>query len=165
MPKSQRPIRIEGDTAFIQLTKGYTTAIDVADVALAEGRNWCSLIAPHTVYAQGKINNKTVFLHRLLLGFPSGLDVDHIDGDGLNNRRSNLREATRSQNLRNQRVSKDSASGLKGITWYPDRAKWGARIKVDGRRLWLGLYETPESAHAAYVAASAEHHAEFGRSA
>lgn len=85
-----------------------------------------------------------VYLHRWLLDAPDGMDVDHIDGNALNNQRANLRLCTRSENLGNQRRSKNNTSGYKGVRRLAGR--WGAFV----RQQFLGLYDTPEEAARAY---------------
>lgn len=90
-------------------------------------------------------------------------DIDHIDGDRLNNRISNLREATRSQNLANMRPSSKSKSGLKGAAWNARKQRWMARIKVEGCEHFLGYFKTPEEAHAAYAEAAIRLRGTFAR--
>lgn len=85
--------------------------------------------------------------------------TDHIDGNGLNNVRDNLRLATRSQNLGNSRLSIRNKFGLKGVSAFRDGFMAG--ITVNKQRIYLGVYETPELAHAAYVVAAKEHFGEF----
>ena len=92
--------------------------------------------------------------------WPDG-DVDHIDGNRLNNRIANLRLATRSQNLANARKSNRNTSGLKGVSWNKKSQRWMAQICADNHRLYLGLFDTPEEAHAAYLAAAHEHFGTF----
>jgi hypothetical protein len=165
--KKVRPIRIDGDIAYVTLTKGYVAVIDAADVPLVEGRNWGARLDKNTVYARRTDTSgpapRTVLLHRMLLGEPKGFQVDHKDGDGLNNRRSNLRVATNQQNASNARLSRLNTSGFKGVSWHKQRRKWYARIRKDGRSVHLGMHHTPEDAHAAYAAASADLHGPFGR--
>lgn len=94
MSKAIRPVRIEGDVAYVPLTKSYTAVIDAADADLVGQWNWIAQVRPHAVYAfrttERDANGKqhTVFLHRLLMGFPASR-VDHADCDALNNRRKN----------------------------------------------------------------------------
>lgn len=156
--KKVRPIRIEGDVAYVPLTRGYEAVIDAADVHLVDGRYWHALVRKHTVYARCG-----VFIHRTIMGAPLGMEVDHINGDGLDNRRSNLRLATHAQNTRNRRRPRTNTSGFKGVHLHKSAGKWVAQITNAGKYLYLGLFETPESAYAARVAASAELHGEFGR--
>jgi hypothetical protein len=99
-------------------------------------------------------------MHRLIMG--PGPQVDHKDGNGLNNRRSdNLRFATDTQNRANQKVRKDSTTGFKGVR--PHRDKFQARIRVKGREITLGSFATPEEAALAYNAAAKECFGEFAR--
>lgn len=161
----RRQIRIEGDVAYVPLTHGYEAIIDAADVPLVDGVSWFARIKPRTVYALSNTprpKRRMVRLHRIIMGEPDGLEIDHIDGDGLNNRRSNLRVATSSQNKHNMRAHTDSRSGFKGVTWT--RGKWLAQIGLNGKNRGIGYFDTPEAAHAAYCAASAKLHGEFGRS-
>lgn len=172
MSRKTRPIRIEGDVAYITLTKGYEAVIDAADVPLVEGYVWHAIPRKHTVYAQHTTplpNRKAVLLHRLIMGEPAGMNVDHRDGDGLNNRRrgeaGNLRIATVSQNRHNTRLLDRNTSGFKGVTWDKSRGKWKAMICLNDKRVNLGRFDDLEAAHAAYVAASQSLHGEFGRTA
>jgi hypothetical protein len=87
--------------------------------------------------------------------------VDHIDGNGLNNCRNNLRPATRAQNRMNSKVSTNNASGYKGVSWHKRRGKWLAQIRIARKRIYLGYFASAEEAHVAYVAAAREHFGEF----
>lgn len=168
-----RPIRIEGDVAYIPLTKGYEAVIDATDVGLVVGV-WHACEARRSdgsvrsVYAQREIvldsGAATSFqLHRLLVAASSDSKVDHIDGDGLNNRRSNLRIATPIQNAQNRRTGIDNTSGVKGVSFDAGRGKWRAHIQSSGRTYRLGRFDRIEDAAAAYAEASARLHGEFGR--
>lgn len=89
--------------------------------------------------------------------------IDHRDGDGLNNRWGNLREADRIQNAANSKKSRANTSGHKGASFCKKARKWRATIRRDGRQAWLGYHETAEKAHAAYAAAAREIHDSFAR--
>ncbi|WP_120636202.1 AP2 domain-containing protein [Ruegeria sp. EL01] len=102
-------------------------------------------------------------MHRVLMGEPFQ-GVDHRDGDGLNNRRSNLRTADKSQNARNTGAHADNLSGLKGVSYSRQRRNWRAAICVRGKRKHLGVFDSPEEAHAAYVQAAHQLHGQFARS-
>ena len=93
---------------------------------------------------------------------PAGLDVDHIDGDGLNNRRSNLRACTHTENGRNRKLSKNNTSGLKGVN-AREAGKWQAMIKTSGRILHLGVFDSKMEAAKAYDAAALRLYGEFAR--
>lgn len=166
MAKPIRPIRIEGDLAYITLTKGYTAVIDAADVPLVSDGNWTALVVKHTVYARRVLgptgNQRAYYLHRVIVGSPEGLEIDHWDRNGLNNRRGNLRLATPEENRRNQGLSVKNRSGFKGVGWDKDAGKWRARIMVKSKLIHLGMFDIKEDAAAAYAKASAELHGEFG---
>ena len=169
MTKAVRPIRVVGSLAYIPLTKGYEAIIDAADVHLVEGYNWFAL-ARHgkTVYARrntpGPIQ-RTVLLHRAICQTPDGLQLDHRDGNGLNNSRANLRFASIAQNQQNKRLRQDNTSGLKGVDFHKGNGLWRARIQANGKSKCLGYHTTPEAARAAYAEASALLHGDFARTA
>lgn len=119
-------------------------------------------------YIMTSIDNKSVALHRLIFAYVTGHfpdEIDHANGDRADNRWSNLRPATRSQNLCNKKMSRHNTSGVKGIGYCPRRHKWFAKITLNRRQLWLGYHKTRESAAQAYRDASAAIHQEFGRTA
>lgn len=167
MPRTIRPIRVDGQLAYVTLTKGYVAVIDAADVPLVEGFNWCAKVGKNTIYAKRADYTKpkmlTVLMHRVIAETPDGMDTDHADGDGLNNRRANLRVATPSQNNKNQRIRADNTSGFKGVSWFKPHGRWRAQIGVNGKLRPLGYFITAESAADAYAKASSELHGVFGR--
>lgn len=93
--------------------------------------------------------------------WPKG-DIDHRDGDRLNDKWKNLREATRSQNVANRDTFPHS-SAFKGVSFDKQTGRWRARIRVRGKLIALGRHDTPEQAHAAYVAAARKYFGEFAR--
>ncbi len=166
--KEIRPIRIEGNIAYVPLTQGREAVIDADDVPLVAGWNWHVMALSHSAYAarrEARPDGKwrTVYMHRTIVGAVAAPTVDHRDGDGLNNRRVNLRPATASENQHNQRLSSANTSGFKGVTWLRDRSRWRANIKINGKSRYLGTFTDIESAAAAYAAASEALHKEFGR--
>lgn len=174
MPKSLRQIRVEGDVAFVPLTQGYEAIIDAADVSLVEGFNWCAIVVRRSdgsilnVYASRSTRSErktTVLMHRVIAETPDGLDTDHKDGDGLNNRRSNLRNATKSQNHHNTRTPIHNSSGVKGVRWNKRDRRWVARIVLCGKHIHLGSFAKMDDAVSAYAEASHKLHGEFGRRA
>jgi hypothetical protein len=104
---------------------------------------------------------RQVRLHREILCAPSRLFVDHRDGNGLNNQRSNLRLADNSKNLGNMRKPRRNSSGYKGARWNSCHRRWEAQIKVAGQSKWLGYFDTGEEAAKAYDAAAREFFGEF----
>jgi hypothetical protein len=99
-------------------------------------------------------------MHRLIMGFPQAR-VDHINGDGLDNRLVNLRLATKSQNRANCPVRRDNTSGYTGVTWHPVSGKWRSRIVCRGADRSLGLFESVEDAANARRAAEIALFGEF----
>jgi hypothetical protein len=163
----KRPVRIEGDVAYVTLSKGHVVTIDVEDVPLVEGFNWTSVVAKYTVYGArtdySGPKSRSISMHREIMDAPPGLEVDHIDGNGLNNRRSNLRVVTRAQNAWNRRKASYNKSGFKGVTLDKPTGKWRAQITLNRKQRFLGHYDTIAEAAAVYAKASAELHGEFGR--
>jgi hypothetical protein len=167
MPKTIRKIRIEGKVAYVPLSRGYEAVIDAEDIAIVEGFNWTASPAGRTVYA-GRIATKNgkpkhVSMHRAIIKAPKGKHVDHIDGNALNNQKSNLRLATPSQNQHNARLRIDNPSGYKGVRLYKPSGKWQARISAQKKQYHLGYFDTIEEAHQAYIDASNLLHGEFGK--
>ena len=159
--KEIRPIRIEGNVAYVPLTQGREAVIDAADAEIVDGRNWYLDRSGGQMYAKSDAPSR-VRMHCLLMGL-SGALVDHNDGDGLNNRRSNLRAATRGQNACNSKIRADSTSGFRGVSLHRQTGRWHAYINSNGRRHSLGYFATAEDAAAAYAKASLQMHGEFAR--
>lgn len=101
----------------------------------------------------GRKASRSIRMHRAIMNAPDGMDVDHINRNTLDNRRANLRNATRSQNLHNTDAPKHNTSGRKGVCWYPNYSKWRAFITVDRKQRTLGYFATIEEACAARAAA------------
>jgi len=168
MPKyTIRKLRIENDLVYVPLTKGYEAIIDLIDIQKIEGFNWYAAINGRMVYAgrririEGKQTNLP--MHRVIAETPTGIITDHIDGNGLNNTRQNLRWATNAQNQYNKRMSCNNKSGFKGVWFDKTNVKWMARIAIHGKRTFLGLFDNPEDAHKAYCDAANELFGEFAR--
>jgi len=100
-------------------------------------------------------------MHRVIL--PDAEEVDHINGNGLDNRRANLRPATGIENRRNRRRSRKNTSGYAGVSWDKVNRKWYAYITADGRMRALGRFDTAEEAALARDRAALELHGEFAR--
>jgi hypothetical protein len=119
-----------------------------------------------TINGQGyrhiKIDGKKHLGHRLAFLYMNGAfpkeHTDHIDGNPANNRWSNLRECTRAENLQNKASHKNSSSKYPGVCWHKQCKKWKTQIMINGKRKFLGYFETEEAAYQAYCAAKAEIH-------
>ena len=168
-----RAIRVVGDIAVIPLTRGYEAVIDLIDLPLVAGHLWFVELAGKQRYAvrtdRSNGKQRRLRMHRVILGLEDqaiGRNLgDHCDGDGLNNRRINLRPATKSENNWNARTRKDSSTGLRGVHYLKRAKVWQARIMSNGKRITLGNHRSPEAASAAYAKASSELRGEFGRAA
>ena len=150
---------------YIQLKHG-TAIIDEQDFDRVNQYKWHSVDHDGTgkrYYASCKLGKYTLYMHRMVIGAQAGESVDHIDGNGLNNSRSNLRLATPSQNNMNQRVRNDNTSGHKGISWCPDREKYQVYINIDRKRKSLGRYKTIEEAIYVRDQAAKSHYGEYAR--
>lgn len=167
---SPRPLRFEGDVAFVPLSRGLEAIIDAADAHLVEHRNWHAVrgtaglqYAAGNTPRSGARSRPLQRMHRIIIAAPSGVEVDHINGNGLDNRRCNLRPATSSQQNMNTRKRSDNSSGFKGVSWHTKAGKWRAVISANRKVLHLGYFESPDAAYEAYLAASSQHHGEFAR--
>jgi len=148
----------------IRLTNGKLTQVDDADYERLKKFTWAENDQGY-VLRQKWVNEKQrslqIRMHREILGVPKESDVDHIDGNKRNNQRSNLRLATRAENLRNRGKNKNNTSGFKGVFLQKVTGRFFAQIKLNRKAIYLGTFSTPEEAHAAYVEAAKEYHGEF----
>lgn len=107
---------------------------------------WCVSKDRYGYYFQKRINKKIVTMHRFIMGFPKGKYVDHIDGNTLNNQKSNLRICSNADNIRNGKIRTNNTSGYTGVRYRKDRNKWSAYIRVHYKTIWLGCYLNKEDA-------------------
>lgn len=151
----------------IQLTQGKVALVDDEDFDFLNRWKWYATRIGKTFYAVrseriGR-SNKRVCMHRAILQSQSGIMVDHKNGDGLDNRRSNLRNCSKVENQRNQGIRQDNQSGFKGVCWENGKQKWRADISIYRRRKFLGHYATKEEAAIAYNKAALVWHGDFAR--
>jgi hypothetical protein len=157
----------------ISLTKGLIATVDDADADSVLRYKWYA----HEVCRHGRIKvyaatraragseyptNKFVYLHRHLLGVTDRLvQVDHINGNPLDNTRANLRLASPSHNSCNRALQSTNTSGYKGVYWHKPRSKWKSNIAVGRERIALGSYDCKHAAAEAYNLAATKYHGEF----
>lgn len=133
--------------------------------------NWSVVKAPKHIYAHRKDNFKTVQLHREIMSIYLGRKllstelVDHIDGNGLNCRISNLRLTDKAGNGANRPHNDNSKSKVKGVHWREDASKWRAVIKVSGKNIHLGYFTKLEDAEKAYKQASKKYQGDYAHEA
>lgn len=153
-------------TATLELAAGHVVLVDDVDAHLLGEHTWRVKRDHRRLYAQTHRHRPdgvrtTTTLHRLVLGVEPGRLVDHRNGDGLDNRRENLRLATARQNAGNYRLPATNTSGAKGVTWSRRYGCWMAQIRVRPRTIHLGRFDSVRAAADAYDAAALEHFGEF----
>lgn len=151
----------------IQLTQGKVALVDDADYAELSKYKWCAWRIGGNWYSKRGIGTRKsftqVYMHRVIMGALPGQQVDHINGDGLDNRRCNLRIATMAQNQANRRKSPGTSSAYKGVTLDTKKGGWIAYIKVRQKRIHLGHFADEVDAARAYDAAALKYFGEFAR--
>lgn len=118
---------------------GLVALIDDQDAHLLE-MAWYAMTTPYTTYVFRATNGTTELMHRVIMKASCRLTVDHRSGNGLDNRRANLRLATNAQNARNRKLQSNNTSGVRGVHWCERKQRWRARIKVNNRYIDLGMF-------------------------
>lgn len=149
--------------AILYTNKGEEILVDAEDLLDLRQYSWSINASGYAVrgyHTDGRQCNE--IMHRRLMALVRGdkLQVDHIDGNRLNNQKSNLRVCTHIENSRNRKTQGNN-SGYKGVYWRASTHRWHANIGHLGKTYFLGSYDTAEEAHRAYCAAAATLHADF----
>ena len=133
----------------IELSQGKFAFVDDEDyeMLMAMGK-WSASKSPHSFYACKYVDGKYTGMHRIIMSPPDRCEVDHINGNGLDNRRSNLRICTHSENSRNRGRNKNNKIGMKRVRFL--RGKYEANICFKGKQIYLGCFNSSEEAYAAY---------------
>lgn len=141
----------------------HIATVDDCDVFSVALNNWTAKkrqdgkIVAHRIIYKNRKPIRHIYMHRQIIGAPIGIQVDHKNGNTLDNRRSNLRLATNGQNRANSKPS--ARSGFKGV--YKHWNRWRAGIRHNKKLKWLGVFESPEMAHEAYKKAASKLHGQF----
>ena len=136
--------RLSSDGSYYigTFNRGGEFIIDRDDYALLSRYTW---LKGKRGYPVTSINRKSITLHRFLLDFPDGYDIDHISGDKLDNRRLNLRVCTHQQNMCNQKMRNTNSTGFTGVSYLKNARAYEAYVHCHGKKHHLGLHATPEA--------------------
>ena len=156
---------VEERVAEIYTSQGFKIILDEADYKELSKFKWGIKKCRRTSYAKRTFTvngvDTLVIMHRVIMDAPKGLQVDHINGNGLDNRRSNLRLCTNQQNQQNRRPTRNSSSKYKGVSFSKQRQKWEAQMKCGTKRFNLGHFALEEDAARAYNKKAIELSGEF----
>lgn len=145
----------------IQLTRGKVTKVDDSDYEWLMTYKWCSFKVGKHWYAVSRRDGDFIYMHKLIMSTIGKERVDHVNQDGLDNQRINLRRASQSQNLANRGMNVNNTSGYKGVSWNSQKQKWYARIKVQYEYHFLGYFDDIKVAALAYNKSARAHFGEF----
>ena len=150
----------------INLTPGKVALVDDEDFEELNKHKWFAHKNGHTFYAlrNSKTENKyrkLIYMHRVIMNTPDDMNTDHIDRDGLNNQKSNLRVCTYAENCRNKKKSPLNTSGYKGVHLHKATQKWTSQLRVDGKLISFGYFPSKELAYQAYLEGVKKYHKEF----
>jgi len=153
----------------IPLTQGKFALVDDSDYEDLNRYKWCVMESDNIFYALRSVriskNKYHILMHRVILGLSrgDGLLTDHIDRNGLNNQRNNLRIVNHSQSSRNRRLQSNNSSGYRGVSWHGRRKKWRAAIQVGSQYKYLGYFSSKVNAALAYNNAALKYCGEFAQ--
>lgn len=163
--RNPRAITLDGDTAYVPLTKGLRAMIDHEDAHLVCSMRWS--VTSHgyarAAYTRQDGTTETIFMHRILVGAAVGQYVDHIDGDKLNNRKTNLRLCQQYQNMANRGAPRNSSTGYKGVSLCRETGRYRAILNFRGKVYRLGRFQTAIEAAHAYDAMASRLLGQFAR--
>lgn len=160
----------EPGVMLVPLTQNKYAKIDAADADTVSQYKWCAAKVTtkewrELFYAMSRTHKpkKTIYLHRIVMDPPKGMEIDHENGDTLDCTRTNMRIATPGENQCNRRSAIGSTSQYLGVCWDSRAQKWRADIKKNRQRTWLGYFADEIEAAKAYDAKAREIHGDFAR--
>lgn len=161
-----RRVTIDGSECFeVPLSYGRFCFVDLIDAEWVQKHNWFCDRPPGRsgIYVIRTEGGKVIRLHRAILDAPSELEVDHVNRNGLDNRRCNIRLATKSQNNANKPLPGNKTANYRGVSRCKARNCWQAQFKIHGKNRGLGLYDDQRDAALAYDAFARHHFGEFAQ--
>lgn len=147
----------------IELTQGKAAIVDDGDFEELSKYKWYAFKNKNIWYAARSNKRRNVYMHREIAGAPKGAVVDHINGNGLDNRHENLRVCSSSENVRNSGISSRNTSGYKGVSFHKALGRYRAGITVNRKIVFLGYFPTAQEAARTYDVAAKQYHGEFAR--
>lgn len=153
------------DYKIIELTQNKYAVVDDEDYDRLRGLKWHYHSSGYAVHGGNHYRKiSKTYMHRLIINAPKNMEVDHINGDGLDNRKENLRIVTKAENAMNRsRSSKNNHSGFKGVSFYKRLNKWQAYINKDRKFIFLGYFDAKIEAAKAYDTAAKQYFGEFAK--
>ena len=164
---SYRRLRYGYSFRRIPLTQGKYAIVDPEDYPRISKHKWYVVRSPRSDYAARSVSigyrrQKPVQMHRVIMNARPGQCIDHIDNNGLHNRKANLRLASRAQNSWNKRKQRGNhSSKYKGVSFFKREKKWHARIQANGKKIFLGIFKNEIDAAKAYDRAAIKYHRDF----
>ncbi len=151
----------------IPLTQKQVALVDKIDFSELNKYKWYAHKKSRIFYAMrmvGRRNNRKIIpMHTAIMKTPKGMEVDHKDGNGLNNQRNNLRICSHAENSRNKGKHIDNFSGYKGVCWHKQTKKWIARIMFNNKAFHLVSFLNKEKAYNTYIKACRKYHGDFAK--
>ena len=156
---------LSGEYGIGYTRKGERYLFDLEDYEYIKNYNWKLNPSGYLICQikrQGKMH--IVALHRILVDAPDGMNVDHINGDKLDNRKTNLRFVTYAQNNRNRPLSRHNKTGVTGVFWHKKLGKWLVNISVNYKSIYIGIFDKFEDAVKARYEAEDKYYGEYSAS-